>query len=328
MPKIGAAVFIGALFKLVFLRPTDFWGPDLFVVLLIVLILWEGNTYIDRRLDLKYSWLTQPTQRIAAQFVLSLFFTIIVLFPMMNLIHFIKFQEINLFNRGVRHLFVPAILATFAGFVVYISGQFFKLWKQSLLEVERHKTESANAQLQNLKAQLNPHFLFNNLSVLASLVYKNQDKAVEYIHELANVYRGVLDNKNTELITLKEELEFLTHYIYLLKIRFEDSLSFSIKTDPHTEAMYLPPMCLQTLIENTMQHNETSQTKPLEVLIYTQNQHLVVENKLQARSDKPESSHTGLKNIQSRYAFFTDQKIGILNDGKVFKVVLPLISKA
>lgn len=325
LPKIGAAVLVGLLFKLVFFKLADFWGPDLLVIPMIVLILWEGNLYIDRQLDLKYSWLTHPKQRIAAQFVLSLLFTVVALFPLMNFIHFIRFHEVRLFNRAIQHLFVPAVITTFLGLVIYISSQFFKLWKQSLLEVERHKTESVNAQLQNLKNQLNPHFLFNNLSVLASLVYRNQDKAIDFINELAKVYRGVLENKNTELVTLKEELDFLAHYIYLLKIRFEDSISFSIKTDENTLAMRLPPMCLQTLIENTMQHNETSQTKPLEVLIHTKNNHLIVENTLQARSDTTESSHTGLKNMQARYAFFTDEKIGIINDDKVFKVILPLI---
>jgi two-component system LytT family sensor kinase len=325
LTKIGAATIIALLFKLAFFRLTDFWNTDLLVIPFIILVLWEGNTFIDRQLDIKYSWLTKPKQRIMAQFVLSLLFTAVALFPLMNFIHFIRFHEVRLFNRAIQHLFVPAVITTFLGLVIYISSQFFKLWKQSLLEVERHKTESANAQLQNLKNQLNPHFLFNNLSVLASLVYKNQDKAVDFINELANVYRGVLENKNTELVSLKEELDFLAHYIYLLKIRFEDSISFSIKTDENTLAMRLPPMCLQTLIENTMQHNETSKTNPLEVLIYTENNHLIVENTLQARSDTTESTHTGLKNMQARFAFFTDEKIGIINDGKVFKVILPLI---
>lgn len=325
LPKIGTAVFVAFLFKLVFFRPSDFWDVDLLVIPTIILVLWEGNTFIDRKLDAKYSWLTQPKQRLAAQFVWSLLYTAVALFPLMNLIHYIKFQEVRLFNRAIQHLFLPAIIVTFLGLVIYISNQFFKSWKQSLLEVERHKTESANAQLQNLKTQLNPHFLFNNLSVLAALVYKNPDKAVDFINELANVYRGVLENEHTELVTLREELDFLAHYNYLLKIRFEDSLSFSINITEDNKALRLPPMCLQTLIENTMQHNETSQTKPLQVLIYTENNHLIVENPLQPRSDTTESSHTGLRNIQARYAFFTHEKIGIVNDGKVFKVILPLI---
>ena len=119
--------------------------------------------------------------------------------------------------------------------------------------------------------------IFNNLSVLTSLVYKNQDKAVDFINELSKVYRYVLDNKSSELVSLEEELAFLEHYIYLLKIRFEDSITFTIKISKNTGGGYLPPMCLQMLVENTIQHNETSQANPLKVLIYTENNHLIVE---------------------------------------------------
>ena len=327
LKKIGISILAAIAFKLLFFRLPDFLEPDLFVIPFIVLILWEGNIFIDKQLEKKYSWLSNPNQRIFVQFVLSLIFSAITLFLLMNLIHFTKFNEIRLFNRGIRQMFVPSIIITFLCLVIYISGQFFKAWKQSLLEVERHKTESANAQLQNLKNQLNPHFLFNNLSVLSSLVYQNQDKAVDFINELSKVYRYVLDNKNAELVSLPEELDFLEHYIYLLKIRFGTNISFIIKIDKDTEKLYLPPMCLQMLVENTIQHNETSQAKPLEVSIFTKNNRLYITNPIQPRSDKTESSQTGLKNIQTRYAFFTDVKVEINQNERLFSVSLPLISR-
>jgi len=189
------------------------------------------------------------------------------------------------------------------------------------------KTENANAQLLNLKNQLNPHFLFNNLSVLTSLVYKSQDKAVEFINELSKVYRYVLENKNIELTLLDDELSFLDHYIYLLKIRFNGNLIFKINIDENSRNQYLPPMCLQMLVENTIQHNESSQQNPLTVNIYTSNNQLVVENTIQPRTDKVESSKMGLANMQSRYSFFTEDKVSILNDNNVFKVALPLIPR-
>jgi LytS/YehU family sensor histidine kinase len=181
--------------------------------------------------------------------------------------------------------------------------------------------------LQNLKNQLNPHFLFNNLSVLTSLVYKNQDKAVDFISELAKVYRYVLDTKNSELVSLNEELEFIYHYIYLQKIRFEDSISFEINIEESKKSDYLLPMCLQMLVENTIQHNETSQAHPLKVLIYTEKDSLVIENLIKPRSNNSESTKTGLKNIEQRYLFFTDKKVIVSNNGKIFKVILPLIQK-
>lgn len=318
---------VALLFKLLFLRISDFLEPDLLIIPFIVLILWEGNTYIDRQLEKRYSWLVHPKQRILVQFVLSLFFSAITLFVMMNFIHFTKFGDLRLFNRSIRQMFVPAIIITFLALMIYISIQFFKAWQQSLVEVEKYKTASATAQLENLKNQLNPHFLFNNLSVLSSLVYQDQDKAVDFINELSKVYRYVLENKSAELVRLEEELAFLDHYIYLLKIRFGTNVSFNIQIDKRTESYYLPPMCLQMLVENTIQHNETSQANPLKVNIYTENNCLIVTNPIQPRSDKAQSSQTGLKNMQVRYQFFTDAPIEMIRTDKTFTVVLPLIVK-
>lgn len=325
--KTGIAILVASLFKMLFFRLSEFFELDLIIIPFIVLFLWEGNIYIDGRLEKRYSWLAQPEQRILVQFVLSLIVSAITLFVSMNFLHFIKFGDVRLFNRAIRQMFVPAITITFLGLILYISKQFFKAWRQSLIEVEKYKTESVNAQLQNLKNQLNPHFLFNNLSVLSSLVYQNQDKAVNFINELSKVYRYVLDNKNAELVSLQEEFAFLEHYIYLLKIRFDTNISFIIRIAKDTENLYLPPMCLQMLVENTFQHNETSQAKPLEVNIFTDGNRLYITNPIQLRSDKVKSSQTGLKNIQVRYSFFTDEKIEIIQNEQLFIVVLPLISR-
>ena len=180
--------------------------------------------------------------------------------------------------------------------------------------------------MENLKNQLNPHFLFINLSVLASLVYKDQDKAVEFINELSKVYRYILENKNAELVSLQAELDFLEHYIYLLKIRFDSSISFDILIDDYCKSLFMPPMSLQMLVENAIQHNEASQSNPLRISIYTGLKLITIKNPVNFRRDKIISSKTGLKNIESRYSFFTSQQVDITNDGKVFQVTLPLIS--
>lgn len=327
LSKIRTAIIVALIFKLLFFRIPDFLDIDLLILPFMVLLLWEGNTYLDRQLEKRYSWLVQPKRRILVQFVLSLLFSAITLFVLMNFIHFIKFGDLRLFNRAIRQMFVPSIIITFLGLVIYISSQFFKAWQQSLVEVEKYKTASATAQLENLKNQLNPHFLFNNLSVLSSLVYQDQDKAVDFINELSKVYRYVLDSKNTELVSLQEELEFLEHYMYLLKIRFGSSIAFIISISQEDKNLFLPPMCLQMLVENTIQHNETSQANPLEVNIYSENNCMIVTNPIQPRNDKAKSSQIGLKNMQVRYQFFTDDKIKIIRTDKTFTVILPLLSK-
>ena len=321
---LGIGLMISSLFKPLFFRDDSFFDAIFIVITVASVVIFEGNLRIDNWLNQKYSWATMPKKRIISQFLTSLIYTVFLLYILMFTIHILKSGKYELFNPKMRQVLIPAIFITIAVIAMDISYQFFKAWKQSLIEVEKYKTESANAQLQNLKNQLNPHFLFNNLSVLTSLVYKDQDKAVDFINELSKVYRYVLDNKSAELVSLQEELAFLEHYIYLLKIRFGDNIEFLIK---NTEGGYLPPMCLQMLVENTIQHNEASQANPLKVLIYTENNHLIVENPIQPRSDKTESSQMGLKNIQSRYAFFTEEKVGIIQTEKIFKVVLPLILK-
>jgi sensor histidine kinase YesM len=322
---LGIGLMISILFKPLFFREDPFFDAIFIVITMATVVIIEGNLRIDNWLNGKYAWIIMPKKRIIFQFLTSLIYTVLLLYVLMYTIHILKSGKYEWFNPKMKQVFIPAIFSTITVIAIDIGYQFFKSWRQSLIEVEKYKTESANAQLQNLKNQLNPHFLFNNLSVLTSLVYKNQDKAVDFINELSKVYRYVLENKSSELVPLQEELAFLDHYIYLLKIRFEEGISFDINIDKNKFSAYLPPMCLQMLVENTIQHNETSQANPLKVLIYTNDNLVIVENPIQPRSDKTESSQTGLKNIQSRYAFFTAQKIQIINDGKVFKVVLPLI---
>lgn len=323
----GIGLAIAFLFKLFLFRGPFFFDDEILFVSIGTILLWEGNLQIDSYLDKKISWITMPNERIIVQIITNLVYTILVLFTLISVINYFKFDTFEVFNPKLREVFIPTIVITFLVVIIDISNHFLKSWKTSLIEVEKHKTESANAQLQNLKNQLNPHFLFNNLSVLTSLVYKNQDKAADFINELAKVYRYVLDTKNSELVPLQEELDFINHYIFLQKIRFEDSISFEIKIEESKKSAYLLPMCLQMLVENTIQHNETSQANPLKVLIYTENDSLVIENPILSRSDISESTKTGIKNIKQRYSFFTDKKVIVSNNGKIFKVILPLIQK-
>ena len=325
--KLGIAIAITLFFKLLFFRIEHFLGWDVLFIVAIVILIWQGNEAIDQWLNTNYTWIENARKRLTIQSVFSIIFTSITLFCFMYFLHQLRFGDGRIINRKMVEIFPSALLFTFGLLAVKIGSEFFSSLKNSLLETEKYKTENANAQLQNLKNQLNPHFLFNNLSVLTSLVYKNQDKAADFINELAKVYRYVLDTKNSELVPLQEELDFINHYIYLQKIRFEDSVSFEIKIEESQKSAYILPMCLQMLVENTIQHNETSQANPLRVLIYTYNNSLVIENPIKPRSNVADSTKIGLKNIEQRYSFFTDEKVVISNNGQIFKVILPLIQR-
>ncbi len=319
------AVFVAVLFKLLFFRLSEVINIDILAISLVIIVLWEGNIKINKVLNSKFNWIDKPKKRLVLQAIAFTLFTSITLFMLMYTIHRIKTGDGRLINPKMQEIFLPALFLAVAIVTLNISYQFFGAWKESLLEVEKYKAESSNAQLQNLRSQVNPHFLFNNLSVLSSLVYQNQEKAVEFIQELSKVYRYVLDNKNIELTSLQEELEFLGHYFYLLKIRFGDNIYFETKIDHACKSKLLPPMCLQTLVENTFQHNEISTNKPLRVQIYTDGNNLIMENPIQLRSDNPPSSKMGLKNIATRYQFFTSRKLEIVQENQTFKVILPLI---
>ena len=325
--KLGIAIVITLFFKIIFFRLEDFLDIDLLFMSGIVLIIWQGNETIDKWLNRRYKWIDNAKKRLIIQSFIAFIFTAISLFILMYILHQIKFDDGRIINRKMVQIFPSAILFTFSLLAVKIGSEFFIALKNSLLEIEKHKTESTNAQLKNLKNQLNPHFLFNNLSVLTSLVHKNQDKAVDFIHELAKVYRYILDTKNSELVTLKDELDFINHYIYLQKIRFDESIIFEININESNKSDFILPMCLQMLVENTIQHNEASQANPLKVVISTTNDSLIIENPIKLRSNVVDSTQTGLKNIELRYSFYTDQKVIVINDGVNFKVILPLINK-
>ncbi len=327
---VGLGILIALLFRFVISHnpPPHPFLIDVLIITSSVIILWEGNLQITKWLDHNFSWISNVRRRLLLQVLITLVATPVVLMIFIALAHLFIDRNDSRIPKGINPLLIPGILITVIIISVETGAYFFGEWKKSLLQSQRYKEESANAQLQNLKEQINPHFLFNNLSVLTSLVRKDQDKAIVFINELSKVYRYALENKSAELVALKDELQFLHHYVYLLKIRFDSSISFDFTIDGSLQNNYLPPMCLQMLVENTIQHNEASQARPLTVSIFTENFCIIIENPIQLRSDVRASSQTGLGNIQSRYSFFTEKKVEIMQDENVFRVKLPLLTKS
>jgi len=303
---------------------------DFVVSIFITVIVWEGNLRIDQWLNQKYPWLTMPARRILIHLLLSVGYSAIFIFLASYLFNLVSneipvngpgFWQVTLAILGVLVL-MSIILLT-----IEISTQFFRHWKHSLVEVERYRAESLQAQLQNLKNQINPHFLFNNLSVLSSLVCQDQNKSVEFINQLSKVYRYLLDNQNSELVTVEEELNFIRSYLFLLQIRYSPNLSIIIDVRNGDLARMIPPMALQILIENAIKHNEVSSGRPLSISIVSGQGDLVVKNNLQPRLLQEPGSQTGLKNIKARYGFFTATPVEVINDSSNFIVKIPLLVK-
>jgi two-component system, LytTR family, sensor kinase len=302
---------------------------DFLVSVLITILVWEGNLRIDHWMNRKYPWITRPGKRIVVHLVLSVGFSAISIFAAAGLFNCfsneLPFQGTE-FIRVTMIILGVLVLMSILLLSIEISTQFFRHWKNSLVEIEKYRAESLQAQLQNLKNQINPHFLFNNMSVLSSLVYKDQDKAVEFISQLSKVYRYLLDNQNNELVTVEEELLFIRSYIFLLHIRFDQNLIIKTEVKKEDRARLIPPMALQILIENAIKHNEASSEHPLSISIISEDDRLVVGNNLQLRPQHEPGSKTGLENIRARYKFFTGDSVEVLQDAQSFFVKLPLLS--
>ncbi len=299
---------------------------DVLTSVFITILIWEGNLRIDSWMNMNFPWLTKPGKRICIHLPVSIVFSVLGIYlPMLFASKYICILPDNQKDLLMISCIVIGCLITFVILSIEIGTQFFGHWKTSLVEIEKYKTESLQAQLQNLKNQINPHFLFNNMSVLSSLVYKDQDKAVDFINQLSKVYRYLLDNKDSELVTLEDELNFIRSYTYLLQIRFDTNIKFDIVIEENCLNKYLPPMALQILIENVIKHNEISSEKSLTVNIKSDNDMLEVCNTLQLRINTEESSKTGLKNIKERYKYFTDRQVEIVESDKQFCVRIPLL---
>jgi two-component system, LytTR family, sensor kinase len=192
------------------------------------------------------------------------------------------------------------------------------------LENERLKREHLHATHEALKQQINPHFLFNSLTTLKSLTKHDPPQAVDFISELASVYRYMLQHQDKNMVTVGEELDFVRSYLYLLRIRFGDAIFTDIQVPEAVLNHTMPPNTLQLLVENAVKHNRLSQKKPLSISIYIAGDFFVVKNNLQPKPAESDSSRVGLHNISSRYVLLKGRDIVVQVDDNDFWVLLPL----
>lgn len=204
--------------------------------------------------------------------------------------------------------------------------QFLSNWKTAQLNSEEFQKETVKAELTTLKNHLDPHFLFNNLNILSSLISKDKDLSQSYLEKFADVYRNILQSSKEELVTLHDELCFIASYLYLLEIRFEDTIQTFIDVETPDHKKYLPPLTLQMLIENAIKHNAISEIRPLKIHISSQNGFIVVKNNYQPKKlEIKNSNNSGLENIKKRYSYFTNKKVQVFQNPENFIVKIPLV---
>ena len=306
----------------------DLNGYYLFSILLVIVIfVWEGNRlvakYILNKTHLDFFRKFHP---LVVHFLLSLMVVgIAAIAPIITVI-FIKslnFANINLHAKlSLGFAFRINLFLNSINAIVFYMSQL----KQSQIEAEKFKKQSMEARFEALKNQINPHFLFNSFNVLSNLVYKDPDTSSDFIQQLSKVYRYLLKYQEQKVVKVKDELEFLKSYIYLLTIRFDENLFIKNNLAPDTHALYIAPASLQLLIENAIKHNIVSNKKPLIIDIFSEDDnYLVVKNNIQPKNVQESSTSVGLKNIIKRYEFISDKKVVVEKTEEAFLVKVPLI---
>ncbi|SDL18295.1 sensor histidine kinase [Siphonobacter aquaeclarae] len=237
------------------------------------------------------------------------------------------FRNYNRVLRGRMNngLTVMAMLSAF-----YLAAYRRSSNKMQELEVraERLEKESVKAQFMALKNQVNPHFLFNSLSILSSLVEIDPQLSVQFISRLSKAYRYILEQRDNDSIHLKTELEFIRAYTFLLNIRFDGKLQVHIDVSEEEAGRYfIAPLTLQLLVENAVKHNRMSAGNPLIVTIKTENDYLVVSNPIQLRPDAEHSTGVGLQNIINRYGLLTDRPVSAAPEDGCFVIRIPLLTE-
>jgi len=211
--------------------------------------------------------------------------------------------------------------------VIFHFIYFYNKYQQNKIKEQKVIAGTASAKFDALKNQLDPHFLFNSLNVLTSLIEENPGNAQKFTTSLSKVYRYVLEQKSKELVTVDEELQFAKTYMSLLKMRFEDSIIFEMPEKSSNPESKVVPLSLQLLLENAVKHNMVTSSKPLHIRIYENHDSLVVENNLQPKQIVKKSSGVGLNNIMQRYQLLTNKKVNINKQANSFAVAIPMLTK-
>jgi len=286
---------------------------------------WLGHGYIFNYLDRKINWIEQPVKRAFAGIAALVIYSVIAFYFIQTLFFYlVNGQMPNVTWKWVLAYVLYPVGISFTITVTITAIAFFRSWKTSFIRAEQLNTEMLAYKYEVLRNQINPHFLFNSFNVLSDLVYENQDLAVRFIQQLSKLFRYVLECREKELVTLDEEIDFVTSFSYLLQTRFENKLKIDTDVQGGNDEMIVP-VSIQMLIENAVKHNEVSDAFPLSIKIRKIGTYIEVSNSLKSREADDESTRLGLKNLKQQFAFFTNSEIEVEKTETEFKVKLPII---
>jgi sensor histidine kinase YesM len=294
--------------------------------ILIAFIIWQGNVWLMHFIRNKYEWRYNQYYKI----IWSLFFANIVYSGLVSvsLLYAWKNLSREVYSSWSPVAFTSLIIIISAVFITNIYEIIYlnKEREVNLTRAEQLNIAKAQAELEALKNQIDPHFIFNSLNTLSFLITRDPQSARLYNDTLAKVYRYILGNKEKDLVLLREEVEFISNYFYLLKIRFSEAVNMEIEiTDLAAEDFLIPPISMQALVENAIKHNDFTDANPMTINVSVSSSFVVIRNAIKPKNYAPPTSKIGLKNLDNRYKLITKRNIIIENNFKFFTVKLPIL---
>jgi hypothetical protein len=285
---------------------------------------WFGNWAIGHTTGVKLNWRKNPAKANLIAMLLFITWGLLVslTLPYIYAKYVWEVPAVRLASSVVANAFV-CISVDIIIFSFFYSSYLVHYWGESIKNEEELKRENLIARYEALKNQVNPHFLFNTLNTLTGVVEQDPRKASEFIRKLSDIYRYVLEQKDKELIPLKQELKFVDDYVYLSKIRYGNGLI--VEKEISDADLFIAPLGLQMLIENAIKHNIISDDNPLLIEIGSNNEYIYVKNTLQRKSSMESTNQVGLENLVKRYEYLSDKEVEIVETKTHFEVCLPLL---
>ncbi len=323
--RIGAVSAVALAFMLVstFLF-IETWGQipigQYIRVVIVFNILTEANVLLDNFSERFFPIPSKIKIRVLLHFILSLTIGFLAIFYFERQLHSFELLQ----QPFTWLMFAFGLIFVFILIVISISLRIVTQWLASQREVEELRRLQMKNDYNALQDQLNPHFLFNNLSVLKSMIQYDPNAAVAFTQNFTDTYRYVLQNRDRTTVLLSEEIDFIHAYLDLHRERLGDALHVEMNVEARFLSRRIPPLSLQLLVENAIKHNIVSKNQILTIRIYSQNEWIVVENNLQPK-DSSYSTSKGLKNLSARYELLTEQKVRIIQNELIFKVELPIL---
>lgn len=299
---------------------------DYAITVLITGIMWQGCFIIITHFRKRFPGFEHTTRRILLTATATSVYIVGIDLLVCTVLDGFGVQENSYLNGEWKINLVKCFGTTALVGTIYEAGYFFAMWKRQAIEAEALKSRQLRAELDILRNQVSPHFLFNSLNTLVALIPEDPEQAIRFTKALGHVYRYILQHKDKEVVDLGTELDFTEAYIRLMKMRFEDALSITVEVDARDRAMLVAPLTLQLLLENALKHNVASLANPLQVDIRVENgRTLTVRNNLRRKQGHVDGTGTGLSNVKQRYAILSDRPVDVIETREHFLVALPLI---